>query len=88
MRCHAKARCELHNHYGPSETHVCSWAALDGEAATWTRRFGPLPPIGRPIGNARLYVVEPATLQLQPLGVPGELLAGGACVAEIGRAHV
>ena len=57
--------CELHNHYGPSETHVCTWHALRGSPSTWTVRDGPLPPIGKPVGGARVYIVDTTSLQLQ-----------------------
>jgi len=69
------------NEYGPTETVVgCSvWtlstqdqlSRLEGAAAT---------PIGRPIGNTQLYVLD-AHGQLQPMGSIGELYIGGAGVA-------
>jgi amino acid adenylation domain-containing protein len=63
----------LWNVYGPTETTIWS---------TTTRVKGGTGPvsIGRPIDNTQVYVVGPA-LQLQPVGVPGELLIGGAGLA-------
>src|SRR5258708_3522013 len=69
------------NEYGPTETVVgCSiWEllganelnGLEGKAAA---------PIGRPIGNTRLYVLGEAG-QLQPVNSPGELYIAGPGVA-------
>ncbi len=68
------ARCgSVWNMYGPTETTI--WSAVEevrpGE--------GPVP-IGAPVDNNRLYVLD-AKLQLQPIGVPGELVIGGSGVA-------
>ena len=62
----------LKNQYGPTETHVVSEYVLSREPETWE----PLPPIGRPIPNARLYVLDDQQ-QPVPAGVPGELYIGG-----------
>ncbi|HEX3525995.1 MAG TPA: condensation domain-containing protein, partial [Thermoanaerobaculia bacterium] len=64
------------NEYGPTETVVgcCVYEAPAGALGD-----GPVP-IGRPIANARLYVVD-RELRPVPLGTPGELLIGGASLA-------
>ena len=74
------ARCELYNHYGPSETHVVTSYRLGGEVGGWERR----PPIGQPIGNTAVYILD-SQLELVPEGVRGELYLGGAGV---GRGYV
>ncbi|GII66112.1 hypothetical protein Skr01_61970 [Sphaerisporangium krabiense] len=63
------------NVYGPTETTVWSLTAVLESSAV----SGPVP-IGGPIANTRLYVVD-ADLEPVPLGVPGELLIGGHGVA-------
>ncbi|HKQ60130.1 MAG TPA: amino acid adenylation domain-containing protein [Candidatus Polarisedimenticolaceae bacterium] len=68
--------CRLHNHYGPSETHVITSHVLDPHPGTWPE----LPPLGRPIQNARLYVLD-RRLRPVPAGVRGELYVGGDCLA-------
>jgi amino acid adenylation domain-containing protein len=60
--------CTLHNHYGPSESHVVTAYTLTGSPETWQK----LPPIGRPIDNSPIYLLNDA-LQLVPIGVAGEL---------------
>ncbi|MGW2213037.1 amino acid adenylation domain-containing protein [Streptomyces sp. NPDC001781] len=62
----------LHNHYGPTETHVVSALCLDGDPAGWPER----PAIGRPVAGADLRVVD-AQGDLVPHGYTGELLIGG-----------
>ncbi len=69
------AAVELHNLYGPTEAAVdVSWWPCGGR--------GPVEvvPIGRPIHNTRLYVLD-AALRPAPVGVPGELFIGGVQVA-------
>jgi len=61
------------NNYGPTEAAmVATWSVLESE--TDPHR---LPPIGRPIDNARLYVLD-RFLRPVPAGTPGELAIGGA----------
>ncbi|MEZ4706176.1 MAG: amino acid adenylation domain-containing protein [Caldilineaceae bacterium] len=63
----------LWNMYGPTETTV--WSAV------WPVRPGAEPaPIGRPIGNNQLYVLDPLG-RPTPIGVAGELFIGGDGVA-------
>jgi amino acid adenylation domain-containing protein len=64
---------ELVNHYGPTENTVVA-------TATPVERGARRPPIGRPIANVRVYVLDPR-LQPQPADVSGELFLGGASLA-------
>ncbi|MCQ4088210.1 non-ribosomal peptide synthetase [Saccharibacillus sp. JS10] len=64
----------LHNHYGPSETHVAT-----AHTVYPSEDIPELPPIGRPIANTRIYLLNSA-LHVQPQGVAGELYIAGECV--------
>jgi amino acid adenylation domain-containing protein len=62
------------NLYGPSEdTTYSTCAEIDPEAAG-------VPPIGRPLPGTRAWLLD-RRLQPLPVGVPGELLLGGAGLA-------
>ncbi|MFJ2279419.1 amino acid adenylation domain-containing protein [Streptomyces sp. NPDC087866] len=64
----------LSNVYGPTEcTDNVAGALLDG------MREGPRCPIGRPLPNTTLYVLN-RRLEPVPCGMPGELYIGGAAV--------
>ena len=77
---------ELHNLYGPTEAaiDVSSWHCEPEPVAGRSRL-----PIGRPIQNMRLYVVDRWGNPV-PAGIPGELLIGGPGVAlgYLGRAEL
>ncbi|WP_223621889.1 non-ribosomal peptide synthetase, partial [Lysobacter sp. ESA13C] len=64
----------LVNAYGPTEATVCATTFDCRESHTNA------PPIGRPIANARVYILDPQG-QPVPIGVPGELYIGGVGVA-------
>ncbi len=63
----------FYNAYGPTEATVCATIANCTETQA-------KPPIGRPIQNVQVYVVD-QHLQPVPVGVPGELLIGGVGLA-------
>ena len=74
QRFWATLDAELWNEYGPAEAAITT-TAFHCERAT----SGPPVPIGRPIANVTIHIVD-AHLQPVPVGVPGELLIGGAGV--------
>nr|WP_268073050.1 AMP-binding protein [Burkholderia gladioli] len=71
----AGRQAELLNGYGPTEGTVCAtaWRCPPGFDDKTV-------PIGRPIGNVRLYLLD-AHGQPVPVGTPGEIHIGGAGVA-------
>ncbi|MBE9211187.1 amino acid adenylation domain-containing protein [Plectonema cf. radiosum LEGE 06105] len=70
--------CTLQNQYGPSETHVVTAFTLEPNADT--QKFSSLPPIGRPIANTQIYILN-SHHQPVPINVPGELYIGGVGLA-------
>jgi len=68
--------CHLDNHYGPTETHLATMWRLETAAGEWPR----LPPIGGPIANAQVYVLDEHYRPV-PSGVVGELYIGGEGLA-------
>ncbi|MEU0530190.1 amino acid adenylation domain-containing protein [Amycolatopsis tolypomycina] len=72
---HAKLPAELHNLYGPTEAaiDVTAWASPPADEV-------PVVPIGRPVWNTRLYVLDDR-LRPVPPGAPGELYLAGVQLA-------
>jgi amino acid adenylation domain-containing protein len=68
--------CRLHNHYGPTETHVVTALALQGTSDEWPE----YPQIGRPIANTRILILDKQR-QCLPIGAAGEINIGGVAVA-------
>ncbi|HVG20351.1 MAG TPA: amino acid adenylation domain-containing protein [Blastocatellia bacterium] len=68
--------CSLHNHYGPSESHVVTYSALASDPEAWPTH----PPIGRPIFNTQIYILD-ERLNPVPPGVRGGLYIGGVSLA-------
>ena len=68
--------CRVHNHYGPTETHVVTALTLSGDPQQWPA----LPAIGRPIANVQIQVLD-GQRQPVPLGVAGEIYIGGVALA-------
>ncbi len=64
--------CQLINAYGPTEntTFTCCYSMTE------LTKFGTSVPIGRPISNTSIYILDGA-LQPVPIGVSGELYIGG-----------
>jgi len=81
--------CRVLNHYGPTETTVgaCTFEATAASLAEVEAFGAQTVPVGRPLADMHAYVV-PFTVtagsslrsEQQPVGVPGELLLGGAGV--------
>ena len=78
-----RGSARLHNHYGPTETHVVT--SFDFPEDPW--EWPSIAPIGRPIWNTRVYVLD-GGLEPVPAGVAGELYIAGTGLARgyLGRA--
>jgi acyl-coenzyme A synthetase/AMP-(fatty) acid ligase len=68
--------CSLRNQYGPTETHVATEYVLAGPPQSWPA----LPPIGAPIANVAVHILDRFG-EAVPIGVVGEIHLSGACLA-------
>jgi tyrocidine synthetase-3 len=64
----------VHNHYGPSETHVATTYTMNSQSY-----INSVPPIGKPIINSKVYILG-SKHKLKPLGAIGELYIAGDCL--------
>lgn len=76
IRTFFQAGRSLENQYGPAETHVVSSHLLAHPSSNGSD----LPPIGRPIYNTGLYVLDRHAMEM-PIGTVGELYIGGQGLA-------
>ncbi|UCH96965.1 MAG: amino acid adenylation domain-containing protein, partial [Candidatus Aminicenantes bacterium] len=69
----AACRAQIVNTYGPTEcTDICASFRIEEPRRCLEEAI----PVGHPVYNVQLYVVS-KSLQLVPVGVPGELFIGG-----------
>ncbi|HEV3076512.1 MAG TPA: amino acid adenylation domain-containing protein [Thermoanaerobaculia bacterium] len=73
--------CAVFNHYGPTEATVGMLMHRVGrESGAAGAGFSATTPVGRPLANARAYLLD-ERLQPVPRGSLGRLYIGGACLA-------
>ncbi len=66
---------DFYNAYGPTEASIYTTSTLVDKSP------GKNIPIGKPIANTEVYIVD-KHLQIQPIGIPGELCVAGNGVAK------
>ncbi|SDD36683.1 non-ribosomal peptide synthetase [Actinokineospora iranica] len=76
LRGQAARGLRAHNVYGPAETHAATTLTLPEDVSAWPA----VAPIGRPLWNVRVCVLDAALTPVPP-GVVGELYIGGAQLA-------
>ncbi|MER6029504.1 amino acid adenylation domain-containing protein [Streptomyces sp. NPDC001851] len=64
------------NQYGPTEAHVVTAFRMTGDTAGWPDS----PPVGTPIANVRVYLLD-GNLEPVPPGLPGEVYVAGPCLS-------
>ncbi len=69
-------QCRLHNHYGPTETHVVTSYLMEGEAEVWPT----IPSIGKAVSNVQVHILDKDLKPVQK-GTEGEIYIGGDALA-------
>ncbi|RHC79098.1 non-ribosomal peptide synthetase [Parabacteroides merdae] len=75
IECLKNFSFKIHNHYGPTETHVVTTYTISEDKNTIL-----VPPIGKPISNTRVYILD-NNLNIVPIGVIGNIYIAGEGVA-------
>ncbi|WP_046758934.1 non-ribosomal peptide synthetase [Kordia jejudonensis] len=78
-----QSQFDIYNTYGPTESTVCAtYHKIDALQESF--------PIGKPITNRKVYIVDPISNQLQPIGIAGELCISGTglAVGYLGRENL
>ncbi|WP_141668677.1 amino acid adenylation domain-containing protein, partial [Clostridium mediterraneense] len=71
----AENKVKLHNHYGPSETHVVTTLTIDSK-----NNIKGIPTIGTPIANNKIFILD-KMMNKVPINVQGEMYISGDSVA-------
>lgn len=69
----------IHNHYGPSETHVVTTYTINPGISPDSRDL--IPPIGKPISNTKIYILDDNDNPVM-VGIPGNLYVAGFSLAK------
>ncbi|NOQ25380.1 MAG: amino acid adenylation domain-containing protein [Bacteroidales bacterium] len=65
--------CDFYNKYGPTETTITS---IEYKVKDLDKNQSSIH-IGKPTSNTKIYILNSESLELQPIGVPGEICIGG-----------
>ena len=71
---------QIHNGYGPTEATICCISYMysnNNKTAQST-----YVPIGSPLANNKVIIVEPTSKRIQPMSVPGEIIVLGDQVSD------
>ncbi|UCH92480.1 MAG: amino acid adenylation domain-containing protein, partial [Candidatus Aminicenantes bacterium] len=74
LHTYKQGNYDLYNNYGPTENTVVTTSCP-------VEPYIDNIPIGKPIHNNQVYILNKASMYLQPIGVPGELCIAGRSLA-------
>ncbi|MGN1299484.1 MAG: amino acid adenylation domain-containing protein [Candidatus Scatovivens sp.] len=70
---------QIHNGYGPTEATICCISYMY-DNNNKLNKTGFLP-IGTPMSNTKILILNKSSNTLQPLGIPGEICISGDCIS-------